>query len=185
VSKHHNKERSALQNKYHINDRIKADQLRVITDDGENLGVISRREALDRAQEAGLDLVEIGMHGDIVIAKIMDFGKFLYLKKKQQAEAKKKQKIIQIKEIKMRPNIGDQDYLVKFRHAVQFLNEGKHVKFTVQFRGRQMAMKHELGRQFFDRIHKDLLEQDLGTLVEEKEQKSRPFWSKTYYIKEK
>ena len=174
-----------MQSKYFVNERIKADQLRVITDNGENLGVISKRDALTRAQEAGLDLVEIGSHGDVIIAKIMDFGKFLYMKKKQMAESKKKQKIIQIKEIKMRPNIGDQDYMVKFKHALEFLNDGKHVKFTVQFRGRQMAMKEELGRKIFDRVHNDLLKEELGTLIEEKEQRGRPFWSKIYYVKEK
>lgn len=169
--------------KHEVNDQIRANRIRLITHTGENVGVVSRREALDMAEEAGLDLVKIGEQDSEVIAKIMDLGKHLYLKKKQQSEAKKKQKVIQIKEIKMRPNIGDQDYLVKFNRAVQFLQDGKRVKFTLQFRGREMIMMRETGTRFFERIHHDLEERQLGPLVAEKEQRGRPFWSKIYYIK--
>ena len=166
-----------------INEQIKDSEIRLITETGENIGVVSRREALDRADQAGLDLVKIGEQESVVVAKIMDFGRHLYLKKKQQSEAKKKQKVIQIKEIKMRPNIGDQDYLVKFNRAVKFLQDGKRVKFTLQFRGREMIMMNEKGTKFFDRVHRDLEERNLGALVAEKEQRGRPFWSKVYYIK--
>ena len=101
----------------------------------------------------------------------------------EQDEAKKNQKVIQIKEIKMRPAIGEQDYRIKFNRAVGFLKEGKRVKFTLQFRGRQMIMMRELGDKHFARVHQDLLKQDLGPLVEEILQRGRPFWSKIYYVK--
>jgi len=166
-----------------VNEQIKAAQMRLITETGENIGLVSRKEAIARAESAGLDLVKIGEQDAIVVAKIMDFGKYLYNKKKQQAEAKKKQKVIQIKEIKMRPNIGDQDYQTKFKRAVQFLKDGKRVKFTLQFRGREMIMMNDLGQKFYERIHHDLEEQKLGVLVAEKEQRGRPFWSKVYYLK--
>lgn len=172
-----------LRKKYLVNDQIKASKIRLIIETGENIGVVSRSEALDRAEQTGLDLVKIGEQDSIVIAKLMDFGKHLYVKKKQQAEAKKNQKVIQIKEVKMRPNIGDQDYMVKFNRAVKFLKEGKRVKFTLQFKGRQMIMMRELGTKFYERIHHDLEAQQLGPLVAEKEQRGRPFWSKIYYIK--
>jgi len=175
--------RNLPNDRHQINERIRASQIRLITEDGENVGIVSKTEALNRAKDVGLDLVKIGEHGDIVIAKIMDFGKFLYQKKKKEAESKKKQKIIQIKEIKMRPNIGDQDYQTKFKRAVDFLKDGKRVKFTLQFRGREMAMMHEIGRNFFDRIASDLDEQQIGPLIEEKEVRGRPFWSKVYYVK--
>lgn len=176
----HRKEQS---NKPLVNEQIRAREIRLITETGENVGVVSKQEALTRANDAGLDLVQIGEQDEFVIAKIMDFGKHLYTKKKQQHEAKKKQKVIQIKEIKMRPAIGDQDYKIKFNRAVGFLKEGKRVKFTLQFRGRQMIMMRELGDKHFSRIHQDLLKQDLGPLVEEILQRGRPFWSKIYYVK--
>jgi translation initiation factor IF-3 len=169
--------------KHLINEQISATEVRLITESGENIGIVSRADALSRAEAVGMDLVKIGEQDGIVIAKIMDFGKFLYLKKKQQSESKKNQKVIQIKEIKMRPNIDDQDYKTKFNRAVKFLSEGKRVKFTLQFRGREMAMKNELGNKFFERIANDLEEKKLGSLVAEKEQRSGPFWSRVYYIK--
>lgn len=166
-----------------VNEMIKAEQVRLITETGENIGVVSRREAQERAQSVGMDLVKIGEQDDLYVVKIMDFGKFLYLKKKQQNEAKKKQKVIQIKEIKMRPGIAEQDYLTKFRQAVEFLKEGKRVKFTLQFHGREIMMKNEHGQKFFDRLSKELEQQNLGALIAEDEQKGGPFWSKVYYIK--
>lgn len=175
--------RDSLRGKHLVNEQIRANKILVITDTGEKLGVIPRREALARAEEAGLDLVKIGEQDSVVVAKLMDFGKYLYNKKKQQSEAKKKQKVIQIKEIKMRPNIGDQDYKVKFNRAVKFLKEGKRVKFTLQFRGREMIMMKDIGPRFYERIHKDLEAEELGNLIGEREQRGRPFWSKVYYIK--
>ena len=181
--RNNHKDKNNSRKKHLVNEQIRDSKIRLIIETGENIGVVSRKEALDRAEQTGLDLVKIGEQDSIVIAKLMDFGKHLYLKKKQQAQAKKNQKVIQIKEIKMRPNIGDQDYLVKFNRAVKFLEEGKRVKFTLQFRGREMIMMKEIGPKFFARIHNDLEARELGPLVAEKEQRGRPFWSKIYYIK--
>ena len=172
-------------NDHFVNERIKYLKIQVIDQNGNNLGVIPKREALAAARDAGLDLVQVGQNEKegIGIAKIMDFGKFLYTKKKQLSEAKKKQKIIQIKEIKMRPNIGDQDYNTKLKKAEEFLKEGKKVKFTLQFRGREFIMINELGKKIFARIEQDLTDRKLGSLIQEKEQRSGPFWSKIYYLK--
>ncbi|MBU4269872.1 translation initiation factor IF-3 [Candidatus Dependentiae bacterium] len=172
-----------LATSYFVNEKIRASQMQVIGADGENFGVISKFEALRAAQDAGLDLVQVGEKDNVIIAKIMDFGKFLYAKKKQLGDAKKKQKIIQIKEVKLRPNIDDNDYNTKLRKAVEFLKDGKKVKFTLQFRGREFIMIKELGARLFERINKDLTDQQIGTLLEEKEQKAGPFWSKIYFLK--
>ena len=172
---------------YQINREIRNEQLRLIDHLGENHGVVSRRDALLIAEEANMDLVVInkGAADSIPVAKIMDFGRFLYDRKKKQGEAKKRQTVIQIKEVKMRPNIGDGDYLIKMKKAIKFLEEGKKVKFTLQFRGRQMIMMNDLGSKLFARISKDLNEASLGTLLEEKETRSRPFWSKVVAVKSK
>ena len=172
-----------LNDNYLVNEKIRALKLQVINQNGENVGTVSKQEALNLALGAGLDLVQVGEKDSVVIAKIMDIGKFLYAKKKQQSEAKKKHKIIQVKEIKLRPNIDDQDYLNKLNQAIQFLLDGKKVKFSLQFRGREFIMINELGKKFFDRIQKDLTDRELKSLVEEKENRGGPFWSKIYYLK--
>lgn len=169
--------------KYFVNEQIRAEKLLVITDEGENLGVLSRSRALAAAQESSLDLVQVGEKDSIVVAKIMDFGKFLYEKKKQLCDAKKHQKVIQIKEIKMRPNIGDQDYKTKLNQAVGFFAEGKKVKFTLQFKGREITMMDDLGFKFFSRITNDLSARDVGSLVEEKDSRAGSFWSKIYFVR--
>lgn len=173
------------QGKHFVNEQIRASSLLVIGPQGENLGQISKQQALAYAQEAGLDLVQVGEKDSLIIAKIMDFGKFLYTKKKQLSDAKKNQKIIQIKEVKMRPNIGDQDYKTKLNQAEGFLVEGKKVKFTIQFKGREIAMMDDFGRKMFTRINQDLVAKNIGTLVEEKESRGGPFWSKIIGLKEK
>ncbi len=179
------KNKDSLIEKYNVNENIRANRLFVIDSNGNKLGEMSKDEALRIAEEEGLDLVQVGggQEGKTVVAKIMDFGKFLYIKKKQMNEAKKHQKVIQVKEIKMRPNIGDQDYKTKLRQAVNFLKSGKKVKFTLQFRGREMIVKDELGSKMFERITNDLMDNEVGNLVEEKEQKSGAFWTKIYFVK--
>jgi len=172
-----------LATSHFVNEKIRAAVMQVIDDAGQNLGVISKAEALKAAENAGLDLVVVGEKDGVAIAKLMNFGKFLYKKKKQLSESKKKQKIIQIKEIKLRPNIDENDFNTKLKQAVNFLTEGKKVKFTVQFKGREFIMIKELGGNFFERINKHLEDQKIGTLIEEKEQKGGPFWSKIYYLK--
>ncbi|MFC1894981.1 translation initiation factor IF-3 [Candidatus Dependentiae bacterium] len=179
----HNSDNRMASSNYTVNNQIKASSVQVINQKGENIGVISKIEALNLANEAGLDLVQVGEKDSVVITKIMDFGKFLYTKKKQLSEAKKKQKIIQVKEIKLRPNIGDQDYKTKLNRAIGFLTSGKKVKFTIQFRGREFIMINDLGRGIFQRIDDDLASSDIGNLVQEKEKRGGPFWSKIYYLK--
>lgn len=173
--------------KHMINEAITASQLLVIDADGTSLGVISRADALVRAQTAGLDLVQVGLKDDqLVIAKIMDHGKLLYEKRKQDHKAKKSQKVIQIKELKFRPMIGDGDYQIKMRRAEEFLREGKRVKCTLQFRrGREMVNANEVGEAMFARINQDLQALSLGVLLEEKEQRGKIMWTRIYYLKGK
>jgi translation initiation factor IF-3 len=183
-----NKDRAPAQSSKHlINNMIKAQSLRIIAADGDNLGLMTRAQALQTAEAQGLDLVQVsGSDQDIVIAKIMDFGKFLYEKKKQEVKAKKAQKVIQIKELKLRPYIDDQDYKIKVKRAGEFLTEGKRVKFTLQFRrGRELINMTALGSALFARIDADLAALSLGVILEEKEQRGRILWSKIYYLKGK
>ncbi|MFC1854472.1 translation initiation factor IF-3 [Candidatus Dependentiae bacterium] len=172
---------------YLINEAVKADDMRLITHTGENLGIVSREQALSMAKSAGLDLVQIGSGepGGQATAKIMDFGRFLYERKKQSGEAKKKQKTIEVKEIKFRPNIDLGDYTVKLNRAVRFLLDGKHVKVTLQFRGREIAIKRTLGEGLFSRISKDVLKnnEEILSLEEQKESKGTNMWSKVLVAK--
>lgn len=126
--------------------------------DGSQVGILPTREALAMAEEAGLDLVEISPNAEPPVCKVMDYGKFLYQRDKAQHAAKRKQKQIQVKEIKFRPTTDDNDYLTKLRSAQRFLEEGDKVKVTVRFRGREMAHQ-ELGSQVMERIRSDLGDQ--------------------------
>lgn len=169
-----------------INEEIRANQVQLINQNGENVGVISRKEALKLAQEADLDLVQIASQGSegVPVVKIMDFGKVLYERKKKQAEAKKRQKVIQIKEVKFRPKIGEHDYQTKMKRGIEFLNAGKHLKITLMFRGREVSTKHERGTELFKKIEKTFEEQGiLDKLIKEKDSKVGQFWSRIYYLK--
>ncbi len=119
------------------------------------VGVVPVRQALQLAEEAGLDLVEISPNADPPVCKILDFGKFKYAAQKKRNEARKKQKVIEIKEIKMRPGIDDHDYDVKMRAARRFLEEGDKVKVTLRFRGREMVHQ-DLGAKVLDRVREEL-----------------------------
>lgn len=119
------------------------------------MGIVSRYEALRMAEEAELDLVEISPQAQPPVCKIMDFGKFRYQQQKKASEAKKKQKVIEVKEVKFRPGTEEADYQVKMRNVVRFLEEGNKAKITLRFRGREMAHQ-DLGMQMYDRIEKDL-----------------------------
>jgi translation initiation factor IF-3 len=130
-------------------------QVRLIDDAGQMIGVVSRREALNRAMEAGLDLVEVSPTADPPVCKILDYGKFKYESQKKKNEARKKQKIIEVKEIKMRPGIDDHDYDVKMRAMHRFLEEGDKVKVTMRFRGREMVHQ-ELGLRVLERVRGQL-----------------------------
>ena len=144
-----------------VNDRIRAPEIRLIGAGGENIGLISPDKAMILAEEAGLDLVEISPNATPPVAKIMDFGKFKYEQQKKESEARKKQKIIEIKEIKFRPNTDTHDYDVKMRSVMKFLEGGDKVKVTLRFRGREMAHA-ELGRKLLERVAEDVT--DLGKI---------------------
>ncbi|ATG49637.1 translation initiation factor IF-3 [Celeribacter ethanolicus] len=140
-----------------INERIRAPEIRLIGAEGENIGVITPAKALDLAIEAGLDLVEISPNATPPVCKIMDFGKFKYEQQKRESEARKKQKIIEIKEVKFRPGTDVHDYEVKMRNVIKFLENGDKVKVTLRFRGREMAHQ-DLGRQLLERVAEDVKE---------------------------
>lgn len=169
-----------------VNEKIRAEQMQLITNSGENIGLVSRFDALRMAKEAGLDLVVLSEQGKdgFPIVKIMDFGKVLYEKKKKQNESKKTQKVTLVKEVKMRPKIGDHDYLIKIKQVIQFLNEGKRVKITLSFKGRENVQRDERGGEFLDKIQKSLEESGFGdNLAQEKDSKMGRMWSRVYYLK--
>jgi translation initiation factor IF-3 len=140
-----------------INDAIRAREVRLIDENGQNAGVVSRVEALDRAVGVGLDLVEVSPDAEPPVCKILDYGKFKYQEQKKAAEARKNQKIVELKEIKMRPTIDDHDYEVKIRSIKRFFEEGDKVKVTLRFRGREMAHP-EIGYQLLQRVKGELQE---------------------------
>lgn len=140
-----------------VNERIRGGDIRLIGANGENLGVVSPDRALGLAEDAGLDLVEISPNAVPPVCKIMDYGKYKYETQKKEAEARKNQKIIEIKEVKFRPNTDTHDYDVKMRSVFKFLDEGDKVKVTLRFRGREMAHQ-ELGRQLLERVAEDVKE---------------------------
>ena len=137
-----------------INDAIRAREVRLIDETGQNIGVVSKFDALARAEEAGLDLVEVSPDAEPPVCKILDFGKYKYQEQKKAAEARKHQKIVEIKEIKMRPGIDDHDYDVKMRAIKRFFEEGDKVKVTLRFRGREMAHQ-QLGMAVLVRVKTD------------------------------
>ena len=151
----------AAEKQVRLNEQITAPQVRVISDDGEQLGIMSVDEALKVADEAELDLVEIAPNAEPPVCRIMDHGKFLFEESKKRHAAKKKQKQTQVKEIKFRPGTEIGDYQVKLRNLKRFLINGDRVKVTLRFRGREMAHQ-ELGLQLLKRVEEDLV--DLGTV---------------------
>jgi translation initiation factor IF-3 len=138
-----------------INQEITSLNVRLVDERGEMLGVVSRSDALAKAVQAGLDLVEIAATADPPVCKILDFGKFKYEEQKKKNEARKKQKVIEVKEIKLRPGIDDHDYDVKMRNMAKFIDEGDKVKVTMRFRGRELAHQ-ELGMNVLMRVRDDL-----------------------------
>jgi translation initiation factor IF-3 len=138
-----------------VNEEIRIPQVRLIDQDGEMQGVMTAREAMMRAFQVGLDLVEISPNADPPVCKILDFGKFKYEQQKKKNEAKKKQKVIEIKEIKVRPNIDENDYQVKMRAMKSFIDEGDKVKVTLRFRGREMAHQ-DIGVRVLERIRAEM-----------------------------
>ena len=146
-----------------MNNEIKAPQVRLIDENGDMVGVLSTREAIEMAEEASLDLIEISPNAVPPVAKISDYGKYKYEAQKKAHEARKHQKVIEVKEIKMRPNIDDHDYEVKMRAMKRFIEEGDKVKVTLRFRGREMAHQ-DIGVRVLERIRSEM---DVSTKVEQ------------------
>ncbi|HMB75974.1 MAG TPA: translation initiation factor IF-3 [Kiloniellaceae bacterium] len=140
-----------------VNDQISVASVRLIDADGTNVGVVAIRDALQRAFDAGLDLVEISPGAAPPVCKILDYGRYKYEAQKKKNEARKKQKVIEIKEIKMRPNIDTHDYDVKMRSIQKFIGEGDKVKVTMRFRGREMVHQ-ELGLAVLQKVREELEE---------------------------
>lgn len=138
-----------------INEQIRIREIRVVGDEGEQLGVMSPREAMEIANERHLDLVEIAPTAKPPVCRIMDYGKYRYEQQKREKEAKKKQKVIDVKEVKFRPGIEDHDFEVKLKNAMRFLNDGDKVKCTIMFRGRELTHP-ELGEALLDRVAEKL-----------------------------
>ncbi len=138
-----------------INEEIRVKEVRLIDETGENRGVVSIKEALIAADEAGLDLIEISPQANPPVCKILDIGKYKYEMQKRKAEAKKKQKVVEIKELKLRPMIDTHDYEVKVKQAKKFLGEGNKVKFTMRYKGREMNTA-DMGKDVLMRLLDDL-----------------------------
>ena len=139
------------------NNRITAPEVQVIGSDGENIGILNTNEAISMAKEQGLDLIEISPNAKPPVCKIIDMGKFKYDAQKKANVAKKKQKIVLLKEIKMRPVTETHDYDFKVKNAKKFIGKGDKVKFTIRFKGRELQHSH-LGRQLMDKIKTDMQE---------------------------
>ena len=138
-----------------INENIKAKQVRLIDADNENRGIVSIKEALAVAEEAGLDLIEISPQANPPVCKVLDYGKYRYEQQKKKNEAKKNQKVVEIKELRLRPVIETHDYEVKMKQAKKFLEQGNKVKFTMRFKGRELSA-NDMGKQIMTQIVEDL-----------------------------
>lgn len=138
-----------------VNERIRAREVRLINQNGENVGIVSVKEALEMARNCGLDLLEISPMANPPVCKIMDYGKWKYEEQKKQSEAKKAQKTIETKELKIRPNIDVHDFQVKMKAAKKFIEEGNKVKFTVRFKGREIT-NQESGKSLLNRVKDEL-----------------------------
>tara|TARA_B100001146_G_scaffold84800_1_gene75366 strand:+ start:112 stop:657 length:546 start_codon:yes stop_codon:yes gene_type:complete len=139
------------------NNRITSSEVQVITNDGDNLGILNTNEAISKAKEEGLDLIEIAPKARPPVCKIMDMGKYKYNAQKKANKAKKKQKKIELKEIKLRPVTELHDYTFKIKNAQKFLSKGDKVKFTIKFKGRELQHSH-LGNELMDKIKQDMQE---------------------------
>lgn len=137
-----------------VNDRIRAQEVRLIGKEGEQIGVISRNDALRTAEEAGLDLVLVSPNAKPPVARVMDYGKYRYEQQKKEREARKNQKIVNVKEIRLSPTIDDHDFETKLRNARRFLKKGDKVKVSIRFRGRAITHK-DIGREVLERMAKE------------------------------
>ena len=139
------------------NNRIISSEVQVITSDGENLGILNLNEAINKAKSEGLDLIEIAPNTKPPVCKIMDIGKYKYDQQKKASKAKKNQKKVELKEIKLRPVTELHDYTFKIKNAQKFLSKGDKVKFTIKFKGRELQHSH-LGNELMDKIKQDMQE---------------------------
>lgn len=153
-----------------INGRIRVREVRVVGEEGEQLGVLATPEALKRAEEAGLDLVEVAPTAVPPVCRIMDYSKYKYEQEKREKEARKKQKIVHLKEIRLSPKIGEHDYQFKVRNLEDFLKRGDKVKITMMFKGREMAHV-DLGRKILERLSTDISQ--IGEIEEPPRQEGR------------
>jgi translation initiation factor IF-3 len=151
------KKKDSDQKKVNINEHIRAAEVRVISDEGDQLGIMPLTEALKAAREAGLDLVEVAPEAAPPVCRIMDFGRYKYLLSKKSAESRKKSTVIEIKEVKFRPKTGEHDYQFKLRNIQKFLAEKNKVKVSMMFRGREIAHA-DLGQNLLERVLKDMAE---------------------------
>ncbi len=147
-----------------INDQIRSREVRVIDEEGEQLGVLAIAEAQAKAEDAGLDLVEVSASADPPVCRIMDYGKFRYEESKKQAEAKKKQSVVEVKEIKLRPKTEKHDLDFKVRNIRKFLQQKNKVKITLRFRGREIVYANTLGRELLNKIADSL--EDVAVIVQ-------------------
>ncbi|MDZ7750138.1 MAG: translation initiation factor IF-3 [Gammaproteobacteria bacterium] len=143
--------------RYRVNEDITAPEVRVVDSEGEQLGVIPLVEAMQKAEAAQLDLVEIAPQADPPVCRIMDYGKHLFEENKKKQNAKRKQQQVHVKEVKFRPGTEEGDYQVKLRNLTRFINQGDRAKVTIWFRGREMAHQ-ELGKRILDRVEADMAE---------------------------
>ena len=157
MNKPYNRNLQRKRDLHKINRFISNENVRVILEDGEQLGVMTTKDAIELAQSRGVDLVEIAPNNDPPVCKIIDYGKFKYQEQKKKNEAKKKQKVMETKEVKIRPGTGDHDYDVKLRNARKFISEGNRVKFSLRFKGREMEHSN-LGIAMLLRLKQDLIE---------------------------
>lgn len=149
-------DKGAIQDSTRVNEKISAPKVRLVDENGEMIGILSQKEALERAYKAGLDLVEVSPNADPPVCKILDYGKYKFEEQKRRAEIRKKQKVIEIKEIQLRPGIDKHDFEVKMRSARKFIEEGDKLKVTLRFRGRELSHQ-ELGMEVLNRV-KDALQ---------------------------
>ncbi len=161
---------NGIKDKVRVNERIKAPMVRVIDSDGTQLGIMSSLEALARAKDYNLDLVEVSPKADPPVCKIMDYGKYKYLQSKKAHEAKKKQTIIQIKEIKLRPRTDKHDIEFKVKHIRKFLEDGAKTKVTIFFRGRERTHP-DIGRGVLERVY-DMVK-DIAVIEQEPKMEGR------------
>ncbi|OGB84595.1 translation initiation factor IF-3 [candidate division TM6 bacterium RIFCSPHIGHO2_12_FULL_32_22] len=168
-----------------VNERIPGLKVQLISHEGANVGPTPKNVAIKMAEDVGLDLVLISDQGSegLPVAKIMDLGKAIYAKKKKASESKKKQKVIKVKEIKIRPKIGEHDLNTKIKQAAQFLEEGKKIKFTLIFKGREVTVRNEVGPMLFEKFENRIKNSGFNNLLSEGESRMGQFWSKIYFLK--